>query len=201
MEKEPVLMPFQDQPFNGDTFVCSEFLKLKEKFLITTAIETGSCLFSTTAWLANNFEEVHTVEINEDFAKHGRWKIADKKNVFSKIGDSVHFLNVLLGEEQGRCIFFLDAHWNSFCPLLDELTAISNINTEMKPPIIVIHDFKVPDEPNLGFDSIHGQPFEFEWIKPYVDAIYGEGNYDYYYNSDATSTEIKRGVIYITPST
>ena len=44
----PLLMPFQDLPFNGDSFVCREFLKIKEQLGITVAVETGSCMYSTT---------------------------------------------------------------------------------------------------------------------------------------------------------
>jgi len=192
---EPILMPFQSEPFNADTFVAAEFLKLKEKFDITTVVETGSCLYSTTKWLGDNFESVFTAEINEDFAKFGRHKIQSMLNVKAIISDSVTFLKELSPLGKGNTMFFLDAHWGDFCPLLAELEQIA----KFKNPVIAIHDFKVPNEPNLGFDSIHGQPFDFDWIKPSLAKIYGVGGYDYYYNTDATSTEIKRGLIYITP--
>jgi len=204
---QPILMPFQDNPFNNDTFVCEEFLKLKEKFNIKTAIETGSCLYSTTKWLGNNFGSVLTAEVNEEFAKWGKYKIEEMPNVCAFISDSVEFLKSISNADENylgltdfslnNAIFFLDAHWGDFCPLLNELQEISN--KVFVNPIIVIHDFKVPNEPTLGYDSIHGQPFEFEWIKPSLEAIYGVDGYEYYYNSDATSTEIKRGLIYITP--
>ena len=42
------LMPFQDLPFNGDFQTETEFLKLRDKFNIKIAIETGSCLFTTS---------------------------------------------------------------------------------------------------------------------------------------------------------
>ena len=200
---QPILMPFQDNPFNNDTFVCEEFLKLKEKFNIKTAIETGSCLYSTTKWLGNNFDSVFTAEINEEFAKWGRHKVEAMPNVHTYISDSVEFIKGLKRalDIHGNAIFFLDAHWGDFCPLLAELAAIADgkFHSIFNNPVIAIHDFKVPNEPNLGYDSIHGQPFDFEWIKPSLEAIYGVDGYEYYYNSDATSTEIKRGLIYITP--
>ena len=192
---EPILMPFQDHPFNGDIFICNEFINLKEKFKITTAIETGSCVYSTTKWLGLNFKEVFTVEVNEDFAVWGRDKIEGMPHVGAFIQDSVEFLKALPPKE--NAIFFLDAHWGDFCPLLSELEVIA----KYKNPVIAIHDFKVPNEPNLGYDSINGQAFEFEWIKPSLEAIYGVDGYDYYYNSNEKSTEIKRGIIYITPKT
>jgi hypothetical protein len=192
---EPILMPFQSLPFNGDIFICNEFINLKEKFKIITAIETGSCVYSTTKWLGLNFKEVFTVEVNEDFAVWGRDKIEGMPHVGAFIQDSVEFLKALPPKE--NAIFFLDAHWGDFCPLLSELEVIA----KYKNPVIAIHDFKVPNEPNLGYDSINGQAFEFEWIKPSLEAIYGVDGYDYYYNSNEKSTEIKRGIIYITPKT
>lgn len=199
---EPILMPFQHLPFNGDTFVCNEFLRLKKLFDINVAVETGSCLYSTTKWLGENFDNVYTVEINADFAKYGSHKVLDMNNVNHTVGmSSINFIKEVLSEaisDSDRCLYFLDAHWGNECPLLGELEGISKIKTHQKP-VIIIHDFKVPDEPNLGFDDIHGQPFEYGWIKPYLEAIYGLGGYDYYYNNDSTSTEIKRGLIYIVP--
>jgi hypothetical protein len=204
---EPILMPFQDLPFNGDTFVQAEFLKLKKQFNIDRVIETGSCLYSTTKWLGENFESVKTIEINSQYAERGMHKIKDMENVKAIVGiSSVDWLNQIAAvyEENKDIIhnfkhlFFLDAHWGEECPLLQELEAISKLRT-YQPPVIVIHDFKVPNESNLGYDSIHGQPFEFDWIKPKLEMIYGVDGYDWYYNSDATATEIKRGLIYITP--
>ena len=136
---EPILMPFQDHPFNGDIFICNEFINLKEKFKITTAIETGSCVYSTTKWLGLNFNEVFTVEVNKDFAVWGRDKIEGMPHVGAFIQDSVEFLKALPPKE--NAIFFLDAHWGDFCPLLSELEVIA----KYKNPVIAIHDFKVPN--------------------------------------------------------
>jgi hypothetical protein len=204
---EPILMPFQDLPFNGDTFVQAEFLKLKEKFNIDRVIETGSCLYSTTKWLGENFESVKTIEINQEYAEYGMHKVKDMPNVKAIVGiSSVDWLNQVASVYESdhttildfKHLFFLDAHWGDDCPLLQELEAISKLRTTQKP-VIVIHDFKVPNEPTLGYDSIHSQAFEFDWIKPKLEMIYGVDGYDYYYNTDATATEIKRGLIYITP--
>lgn len=200
-EEQPILMPFQDEPFNGDTFACEEFLKLKEQYNIKYAIETGSCFYTTTKWFAENFEQVFTVEINPDFAKHGKHKIADKNNVCAVIGDSVGFLKTLKDEpfaipDDASCIYFLDAHWLNHCPLIEELDVISKI--KQHPPVIVIHDFKT-DNPELGYDSYNGQDFDWEFIKYSVYVLELEFNcvYEYHYNKEATGA--KRGIIYLTP--
>lgn len=201
MEQQPILMPFQDLPFNGDSYVCKEFLKLKEQFLLDCVIETGSCFYSTAKWFGENFDKVLTVEINEEFAKHGRHKVADMQNVFAGIGDSVDFISQLkiLTDIDNNCIFFLDAHWNDVCPLLKELEAISKLSYK-QPPIIVIHDF-FTGNPALGYDTYKGQPFTYDWISSHINVLKKSFNCDYsfYYNTELEGA--KRGVIYITPIT
>lgn len=93
-------------------------------------------------------------------------------------------------------LFFLDAHWGSHCPLKDELKVIAKHGLR---PVIAIHDFYVPGEHGLAFDSYNGQALTFDWLGPVFDEIYGANGYHYYYNSEAESTEIKVGIIYIVP--
>lgn len=192
---EPLLMPFQDQPFNADVYVCVEFLKLKKEFDVKTAIETGSCLYSTTKWLGENFETVYTVEINHSYAIHGYPKVERMPNVVAKLQDSVSFLKEL--NLSGSCIFFLDAHWNDFCPLQEELEVIANMKG-IEPPVIVIHDFFTGNE-ELGYDSYLNQPFNYDWIKPKIELIENNFNckYTHYFNTDSIGA--KRGLIYIKP--
>lgn len=197
---EPILMPYQSLPFNGDTYICQEFLKLKKEFNLNVALETGSCLYSTTKWLGENFERVYTVEINHDYAKHGYHKVKDMANVKTDISDSVFWLERVITTElkdEDRCIFFLDAHWGDFCPLQSELNKISLINTN-QPPVIAIHDFYTGNE-ELGYDSYKGQPFVYEWLKPHFDYIshVTDCEYKHYYNTVAEGA--KRGIIYLTP--
>lgn len=190
------LMPFQWEAFNGDTFIQNEFLKLKEKFAITTALELGTCLGSTAIWLAKNFDNVITIEINEQYAEIAGERLNESncENVTLYISSTTDALPSI--ELTDNTLIFIDSHWLEVCPMQEELEIIAQKGIK---PVIAIHDFYVPNEPNLGYDNIHGQNFEFGWIKPKIDAIYGEDGYDFYYNSDAESTVIKRGIIYITP--
>jgi len=198
------LMPFQDQPFNGDTYICDEFLKLKETFNIDTAIETGSCMYSTTKWLCNNFDEVYTVEINHEYANYGKHKISTFPNCFTSVGvDSVSFINHILSQhiyKTNSTIFFLDAHWGENCPLKDEIKAIANINLQ-HPPIIAIHDFYTNHPEELGYDIYKGESLSISYIHDelkMLELAYG-CSYHYYFNTPAKSTGAKRGIIYLTP--
>jgi len=192
----PQIMPNQLKGFNGDTFVCEEFLKLKEQFNIKRITETGTALAGTTKWFCENFDEVHTIEINQTYYDIAKDRCKEFENLTMHLGSSEDLIQeAILSNNLRFSAFFLDAHWGGHCPLEQELTKIGELCTD---PIIAIHDFKVPDDEAMGFDSINGQPFTYEWLKPYFDKIYPNG-YDHYYNSDQKSTEIKRGVIYLTP--
>ena len=198
------LMPFQDQPFNGDTYICDEFLKLKEKHNIFTAVETGSCMYSSTKWLCENFDEVYTVEINHEYANYGKHKILEFNNCFTKVGiDSVGYLSFVLGElidKTKGSIFFLDAHWGENCPLKDEIKAIAGLRLEIAP-VIAIHDFYTNHPEELGYDTYKSESLSFDYIQNEVrmlELAYG-CNYNYYYNTPDKSIGAKRGIIYLTP--
>ena len=198
------LMPHQFEAFNGDFIICSEFRNLKHIYNLNTAIETGSCFYSTTKWLGLVFEKVYTVESNAEYANYGRtWSVDPLQglnNVTADIDDSVRWLHKRINhtlQPTDRCIFYLDAHWEQSCPLLQELDAISNIKT-IEPPIIAIHDFYTGN-PELGYDTYNGQRFDWEWIRPSIENIEKAlgTTYNHFYNQFALGA--KRGIIYIIP--
>lgn len=195
-DKEPMLMPFQYLPFNGDEFIEETILWLKSRFGVNTIIETGTFLGYTTKWLSENFERVFTVEINPKFYAFAIKRLEGKKNVVCKNDSSVNMLSNFLSICDEVPAIFLDAHWNEFCPLKDELRLIAESHLK---PIIAIHDFRVPNQDELGYDTYNGQPFVFEWIQKEIENIYGYGNYEHHYNSNAKSSGAKRGIIYIYP--
>jgi hypothetical protein len=191
----PRLMPFHDMPFNGDGYAAAEVLRLRDKHSIRSVVETGTCLGSTAIWLAENFDVVNTAEVNYDL-----WKIAilraegvlgaERQGVKFYPCDSVEMLKQVSGE-----LYWLDAHWNQHCPLLDELSSIAAAKVR---PVIMIHDFQVPGRPDLGHDIFPDRtPFHLPAIAEYLDAIYGIGGWDHHYNDKAEGA--KRGIIYIEP--
>lgn len=197
----PKLMPFQDLPFNGDNIAQAKVIELKEKFELGGCIETGTCLGSTTHFLSQVFEWVVTFENNQKFYDLAKRRLAEVNGI-DFIAKSSHYGIADWADnlpDHQRLFFFLDAHWEKSCPLKDELSQIDFLvnNLGFLPPVIMIHDWKVPDHPELGFDSYNGQDFEWLWIKPGVDEIYGLDNYDIEFNSEATGA--KRGILYITP--
>lgn len=192
---EPFLMPDQDKAFNGDLYVCQEFLRLKAKHGIETAIELGSCVGGTTKWLGENFKTVVSIEINPEFHGYCKERVKGLGNVYALLGDTVDLLQgVLLNCADDKFIVFVDSHWEEKNPLLQELRIIAYRGLK---PVIVIHDFVVPGRPELGFDSYGGQDYDWKWIEESINAIYGNDKYTYHYNSEATGA--MRGVVFIEP--
>ncbi len=191
--------------FNDDTFIPEEFLKLKSKFSIKNAVETGTCEGETTNWLSKNFDNVFTIEINTNFLMTAKNKCIDSKNINFLCGDSsIIIKDVIELVKNERTIFFLDAHWGDYCPTASELIEIKNMVVK---PIIVIHDFYVPGKSHpegmhnmghsgWGWDYYPNFKYNWESIEKYIIDIYGE-DYEYYYNEEVNG--MRRGCIYIIP--
>lgn len=192
------LMPFQWEPFNGDMYLKNEILHLRNKFYIPLAIELGTCLGSSTIFLSGYFNEVITSEINPEFALIANERFTERNldNITLYAEDSRSALPVMLPTDVSVLIF-IDSHWGSSNPLLEELDIIAHIGN--KNVVLAIHDFKVPGHPELGWDEYPQENivYEWSWIESRIDKIYGKGNYNFYYNSEAVGA--KRGVVFIEP--
>lgn len=194
LEGEHIIMPYQDQPFNADTFMCDKFLELKKKFNIQTAVELGSAVGGTTRWLCDNFENVLAIEINPEYLKHCLKRVEQFDNVECFLGNTVDLLESVLKKIKGNAIFHIDSHWANNNPLLQELEIIRRSGLK---PVLEIHDFKVPGHPELGFDQYGPIIYQWDWIKGFIESIYGGNGYTVEYNSEAVGA--KRGAIYIYP--
>ena len=191
----PRLMPFQDYPWNGDGYLAAEVLRLQNASALDYAIETGTCLGSTTLWLAHHFKHVETIEANEVFAAIARQRFSDYDTLGMTLGDSARMVGAFLNVLGSGTLCFLDAHWGQECPLLAELDAIADSG---HTPCIIIHDFQVPGT-DFGFDRFPGSgyPFCLEAIAPKLDAIYGAGGWAYKYPTQVEGA--RRGWISIWP--
>jgi len=184
------------QAFNEDIFLCQKFIDIKNKYKLSTVIETGTYHGVTTKWFSQNFNNVYTVECNQEYYKIANENFNGINNIKSHFGDSpvklAEFLNEVKEEET---IVFLDAHWYTN-PVLNELDSIKKSG---KKPILAIHDFMVPDRPEFGYDIYPDQNivYNWEWIKDRIEEIYTEG-YIKEYNNEATGA--MRGCIFIYPN-
>jgi len=180
-----------------DRYVYEEFKKLIEKFKIKKIIETGTYHGWSTMKLSEFNLPVTTIELSNENYQIAKNNIEQKNitNVEVLLGSSPNVLNSILNNNEEGLLLFLDAHWHNYWPIHDELNVC--INKKIKP-IIVIHDFYVPDDngqAKFGYDSYDGQNLDFEYIKNFMIRIYGEDNFDYYYNERIDSVD--SGLIYI----
>lgn len=196
----PRLMPFQEYPWNNDGYLAAEVLRLKAAHGLTHAVETGTCLGSTTLWLREHFEAVDTIEVNEQYAAIAQARIGDDEYCGVTIGDSSEYVGNYVNANGSRTLVFLDAHWGQHCPLLNELADIHFWNEceGYIRPCIVIHDFQVPGT-DFGFDRFPdtGQPFCLDAIRGHLDRIYGNGGWKHTYPTKVEGA--RRGWISIEP--
>lgn len=191
---EKFLMPFQDQPLNGDKYAVEKFLWLRDKFNIKTAFELGTCVGGTTRWLSQNFEKVIGIEIMPEYLDITVKRIGTPKaNVIIYEGSTVDMLPEALEGVHETVLMFVDSHWSSHNPLLEELAIIAEHNLK---PVLVIHDFLVPGHKDLGYDVYGDIVYEWKWIQPSIEKIYGK---DYVMEHNSKATGAKRGICYVYP--
>jgi hypothetical protein len=180
----------------SDIYLLENFLLLAKKHKSTTFFETGTWHGETARDVARHINQVVTVEVNRPFYDIASKILTDIDNVTLKLGSSPVVMEDTLVENQEGLIFFLDAHWEQDWPLLDELRVIAEKNIK---PVIMIHDFYVPDEDGnarFHFDSYNTQPLNMEYVKGALDSIYGVEGYTYFYSD---KVENDSGVLYVEP--
>ncbi len=199
-------MAWDNAPFNCDTKMQDEFLKLKNQYKIKNVIETGTYHGVTTRWLAGNFDKIFTVEVNDTYYKQAILNLSGIKNIMAYLGSSETFLPIILKIVDNDTIIFLDAHWNKN-PLLGELKAIKESGLK---PALIIHDFFVDGKSDInnpagawGFDLYPEQNVLYNWdfVKDAVEAIYGADGYVRYFNSEVAENSAQRGCLFVLPRT
>jgi hypothetical protein len=103
-------------------------------------VETGTFQGDTVAEVATLFDEIHTVELSEELYQQAQARFADQQHIHVYQGDSPQFLSEIRGRFSGQgVLYWLDAHWCvaegtagqiSQCPLLQELAALGQIDTQ-----------------------------------------------------------------------
>lgn len=144
---------------------------LKRLYQIDITFETGTYTGNTTAFLAICFEQVHTVEIDSEKYQKSKELLKFYPNVQCHLGSSEEILNEILpGLKDQPILFYLDAHWNEYWPLLDELRAISK--THRDNCIIVIDDFKVPHRNDIPYDHYGSHECSYEYIQSALNEVF-----------------------------
>jgi hypothetical protein len=169
--------------FNADLYAEQEVFHLIKYTNTKIGIETGTSFGSTTLCLSSILSKIYSIEINDDSYDRAKQSLGPIGNIKLCLGSSEKILEHIFKTEdlKENIFFYLDAHWNDYWPILDELEIIAKYCGDRA--IICIDDFQVPYR-NFGYDSYKGQPLNFEYIKEKISKIYPAG-YTYWYGDKA----------------
>jgi predicted O-methyltransferase YrrM len=181
--KPPAPVTKSTTPFNADPECATYVKKLLTDLRINMAVETGTFHGTTTQWLARHIPKVHTVEISEHY-RNIAMKFFQKEcpNIKFHLGNSPSVLQkVILPNisSNDRVVYYLDAHWNQYWPILDELNAIATSSSKNNC-LIIIDDFQIPDHPHVPYDRYKGQALNYDYIKTSIHKVFDDIHYEYY---------------------
>ena len=186
------------QGFEGDSFMKAKFEQIINDYKINLVIECGSYHGGTTMQLAKMCDGVIGIEINDTFFDITRKNTEELFNVTLYNDDTLHALPRIFCQPEvlaSNILIFIDSHWYNL-PLIKELELIKKAGIK---PCIAIHDFFVPHNDELGYDSYGNKTICWELIEDSIKDIYGDEGFSIEYNSNSTANGAKRGVIYIFP--
>ncbi|MBX7137621.1 MAG: class I SAM-dependent methyltransferase [Oligoflexia bacterium] len=181
------------EAFLGDSSVAEECRKLIQHFGIQTVIETGTNVGASTKAFAAMAPEVVSIELHEPYLKQAKVNLRGHDNVTLMQGNSPEVLRRILPAVKKPVLFFLDAHWDKYWPIQDELRAIAE-NGECPRSVIVIHDFHVPDT-NLRYERYYGRRLDMKLVEEAMRRI--NPNFGYYYNCEPSQG--RTGVVFFYP--
>ena len=137
---------------NGQTARLEATREIIHKCQIKTIIETGTYRGTTTEWFAGFDIPVISIEVHSPSYEFAKRRLKRYKNVSVRLGNSVNVLRTILSQPEGAMptFVYLDAHWENYLPLKEELEIIcSNLISF----VILIDDFKVPDDKGYAYDD------------------------------------------------
>lgn len=108
--------------------------RLRQTYALKYFVETGTNRGHTAALMAGLFTKVWTVELASDRQQAAAKFLSKYSHVVCTAGESPDFLRRLMPQLDQPTLFWLDAHWcggpklGPECPLLDELSAVGNLD-------------------------------------------------------------------------
>ena len=146
-----------------------QILKIRDKYNMSTFIETGTFRGINIRLYSFHFKEVFSCDICDDYLKVAKEYNKDRSNVILKKQSSCDFLKDFINRyrEQKRndiIFIFLDAHfYDPNLPLEEKWVVVNELKAlkGFKNCVICIHDF---DCSGLGHCCYDGQPLGFPLV-------------------------------------
>lgn len=150
---------------NHDFMRSCIILKMLEALAVDAFVETGTHYGRTCFLVASQTNlPIFSSEVNQKYMRVARLflKCFGSRVRLSHM-DSIQFLNGLLIDKRFRCpLFYLDAHWYTKLPLVEEIQTILRYVERF---IVVIDDFRVPADSKFGFDCYGTTALEWQLIE------------------------------------
>jgi predicted O-methyltransferase YrrM len=138
-------------PMNGQAARLELVRAIVEAVKPEAIVETGSYRGTTTEWLSEFGRPVQSVEINPRYHAFTRRRLAHRRNVAVRLGNSVEFLRAETAQTPGATkLYYLDSHWQDHLPLREELELIFAGSDRA---VVVIDDFKVEEDAGYTYDD------------------------------------------------
>lgn len=120
----------------------------KNKYGLTTLVETGTYLGDMVDAQRNNFLQIISIELSEKLAFLAKRRFRNRPNIDIQQGDSAAVLKKITPTLVSSALFWLDGHYSGGltakgsveCPVFDELDSIFDYN---KNHIILIDDARL----------------------------------------------------------
>jgi hypothetical protein len=134
----------------------------------SAVLETGTNLGTSTEYFAYlTGADVWTCESQALYFRAARRKFRDIRSIHVWHGNSVDFLEQAAHDgsiPKKDVLFYLDAHWESYLPLREEVRIITE---HWDDPWILIDDFQVPDDPGYIYaDYGPGAALVLDYLEP-----------------------------------
>lgn len=106
--------------------------KYQQKYNYKTFIETGTCKGDMIEALKNSFQNIWSIELDDDLYKGAKKRFENEQKITVIKGDSGEILPQIINNLKEPAIFWLDAHYsggktakgNKNTPILEEINAI-----------------------------------------------------------------------------
>jgi hypothetical protein len=149
----PNYVDTDDVGFNGQRCRKRIFADIISAIPIDGIVETGTWVGNTTGYMATTARKpIYSCELSPRFHALSKMRLRELQGLHLEQCDSRRFLEKLSRGDVARksVFFYLDAHWYEDLPLNEEVGIIANHWREF---VIMIDDFKVPDDPGYGYDD------------------------------------------------
>ena len=175
--------------FRHGVFVDSPLIQIIKRFQtdfgLHNFVETGTFEGESSVAMTFLFKHVYTCDVR-DWPRSLDFYCS--ANLTYETLNSPDFLRKHMAVIREQSLFFLDAHWGEYWPLLDELAIIfSNCHK----PVIIIDDFDAGN--GLSCDEYQGRKLGFDYLASSIPA-----DYKFFVNPQSNRN---RGLIFIFPGT